>query len=207
MIDNPEPAKPQKCRAQSKQTGNRCGRWPMAGKTLCKHHGGKNEKVPALQKVTHGLTSEYINVKQLPEILERVAELKSPAGKEHALLVGAALTEHRLENVPNKLEFLGAFVDGRKSVREDLKAAHEVTKAETSTAAPTTFNIVQYSADGPFRRVLSRGVEGPVTIQYIENEPYMFDAQLNAYFAASRQIDDDTGAEYFTKLLEASPSV
>lgn len=37
----------EKCRAKSKQTGRRCGLYPVAGGTVCKWHGGGAPAVKA----------------------------------------------------------------------------------------------------------------------------------------------------------------
>lgn len=195
-----KPRQKLQCRAASKQHEGQCKAWALPGKTLCRHHGGRNEGRPALQTTKHGLSSEYVRKDQLPALLERVAELRTPAGKEHALLVGAALMEQRLTAVPNDVEYIDKFVNARKSVREDLKVAHEITQEE-KPAAPTTFVIGNFDPqqNAPFQ---SRTLDGPCTVRYLEGAPFILDVPSGSWCPASEQTDEESGAKYYVRILQ-----
>lgn len=63
------PAK-EKCVATSKTTGNRCGRWPMKGATVCKHHGGKAPRTLAKAKRILALGAAQADLDRLGRPIE-----------------------------------------------------------------------------------------------------------------------------------------
>jgi hypothetical protein len=185
-----------RCRAKSKQSGERCKRWATPGKTLCVMHGSKREGIPSAV-MTHGLASAYVRKADLPAIVARVAELKTAAGKEHALLTGAALMEHKLENAAPDVIDIDTLATARKSIREDLKTSHELT--DEKPVAPTTFVLNNFdpSQHAAFQ---SRTIDGPCQIRYLDGEPFMLESRC--WVPALKQVDDESGAEYYVKLLE-----
>ncbi len=59
---------PRRCRARSKRSGKRCGKFAMKGKDVCSFHGGKTP-------IRHGLYSKYVGA----GLGQRIRELESDA--------------------------------------------------------------------------------------------------------------------------------
>lgn len=195
---------PPRCGAHARSTGKPCVRRPRDGEKRCRTHGGaRGRRLANIERsTTHGTTAKYIETKHLPEIWRRMQELKSPKGKEEALLEGAALVEQRLKAVPNNPDYLNHYVAGRKSVREDLKTSVEIAKENAPVAAGTVVQVYAPGAiDERFRRFDGRGMNGIVTIQLIDGEPWIYDSSVEGLFRATKSIDKESGAEIYQRLL------
>jgi hypothetical protein len=189
-----------RCRAKSKQTGQPCKMFPLADKTLCKYHGGPLEKVSAEHLVTHGGRRKYFNIDELPEIIEKIEVLQTTEGRQAALIRGAAVTEHRADKLKDSDEHLELYIKARGSVRGDIALAEELVADKTSQALPV-FNIA--IGDAASQTFEARTLEGHCTIEMVRGRPYMLDAATGALWPAQQRKDEDSGAEFYERVLVA----
>jgi hypothetical protein len=88
------PGKPAaaRCKARSKQTGERCKAWAAPGREVCRHHGGKTPRGLASPSFKHGLYSKWaapdlaVKLAELEEARDRLADLSEVLPVLHALL-------------------------------------------------------------------------------------------------------------------------
>lgn len=195
-----KPAKP-KCRATSRQTKQRCGRYPMPGKTLCKHHGGPTEKVSAEHRITHGGTRKYLHVDEIPELLQQLEALKTKEGRQALLMRGAALTEQRASKVPDVPEYIDAYVKARGSIRGDIALLEEMEAEEAAPQLPT-FVIATGDATNaaPFE---ARSADGHCTVRLLDGKPFVLEAATGAWWPAQLRKDEDTGIEVYERVVAA----
>ena len=192
-----------RCRATSRQTKEPCRSFPMPGKTLCKHHGGPTEKVSATHLVTHGLNRKYFHEDEFPELLEQVESLKTTEGRKAILMRGVAVTEHRARKVPDSPEHLDSYVKARGSVRGDI-ALLEDMEAEVAAPQLPVFNIAigDAASHAPFA---ARSLEGQVTMRMLDGQPFMLDVATGGWMPAQLRKDDDSGAEYYERVIAELP--
>lgn len=197
---------PTRCGAKCKRDVNRpnlvryCTRRCMPNKKRCRLHNGRSSNQPN-NTVTHGTSSKYIALELLPAIIERAVAMRTIKGKEKVLLMGAAVMEHRLERVPDDPEYIKAYTEGRKSVREDLKLGHEITKEDKPVEPGTTIQVYAPGAiDVRFRRFDARGAQGIVTIQMIDGVAWILDGE-DTLRRAHMSVDGDSGAEIYGALM------
>lgn len=188
-----------KCRAKSKSTGVQCTAWAIWGKTLCYHHGGKTEKVPALQAMKHGQTSKFYSEAEVDKLLRYRRELDTLEGQAEALKDNYAKIKVREERIPESVDFTEVAIKAAESKRKDVLAIHEITQEEKPDA-PTTFVIGNFdpSQGAPFQ---GRTIDGPCTVRYLEGAPFMFEPTSGGWMPCSEQVDDESGAKYFVKIL------
>jgi hypothetical protein len=184
----------------SRQKGTPCGKFPMPGKTLCKFHGGPLEKVSATHRVTHGLKRQFFHANELPELLEQIETLKTKQGRQAILMRGAALTEQRASKVPDDVEFIEAYVKARGSIRGDIALLEDMEAEEVAPQLPI-FNIA--IGDAASQTFEARTLEGHCTIEMVRGRPYMLDAATGALWPAQQRKDEDSGAEFYERVLIA----
>jgi hypothetical protein len=87
------------CKAQSKLSGERCKRWVTPGRDVCRFHGGKVPRGPALPQFRHGRYSRF-----LPS---RLAATYQTAAKDPELLSlrrELALVDARLDDLLQRVD-------------------------------------------------------------------------------------------------------
>lgn len=201
LVPGSQTSKKPRCRATSRQTGKQCGAFPLPGKTLCRHHGGRNEKASAEHRITHGGTRQYFHVDELAGILEHVEALKTKEGRQAILMRGAALTEQRASKVPDVPDYIEAYVKARGSIRGDIALLEEMEAEEAVPTAPV-INILNTDAAqlAPFE---ARTLEGHATVAMLWGKPFMLDAATGAWWPAQLRKDED-GIELYERLLPAN---
>lgn len=113
----------QKCTATSKQTGKRCGQWPVPGAKVCRFHGGKAPQVEKAAEV-------------------RAAKVKAEEAAQRMVAragVDADPIEHLLESLHRAaalVEVWGAMVAELDDVAE-REAANAVTRGELGYSEDT----------------------------------------------------------------------
>lgn len=200
----PLPVGAARCRAKSKQSQEQCKRHVTPGKTLCYYHGSKSEGVPNVQGSTHMQRTEFVRKDQLPQIVDRMRQLDSKEGKAEAVKLRFALTEHLADTLaptPERPELVELALKAEDRLTKNLSLLHEM-EAEQVSQAPTTFIIGAFDASAaPVTPFQARTIDGPCTIRYLDGEPFMLEGRC--WVPAIKQVDDESGAEYYTRLLEA----
>jgi len=186
-----------KCRAKSKQSGKQCARWATPGKTLCVIHGSKKEGVPALERITHGQTSKFYSEEEVDKLLKYRRELDSIDGQAEALKDNYAKIKAREERIPAAVDFTELAIKAADSKRKDILAIHELT--DEKPVAPTTFVLNNFDPQ-QHAAFQARTIDGPCQIRYLDGEPFMLEGRC--WVPAHKQVDDDSGAEYYVRLLE-----
>jgi hypothetical protein len=192
LIDDPP-----RCGAQAKTTGKSCKQRPLPGGKRCKFHGGKQSRKPNALAKTHGTTTKYIEVSKLPDLLARIDELRTPEGKERALLGGAALMQQRVAAVPDNPDYIDKVAQALKSIREDIKVSHEIAKVDV---APTAHTFVIATGNAQAERFEARSPEGHCTIRMLDGEPFML--VRGDWLRCVKGVDEDSGAEVYRRVLE-----
>jgi hypothetical protein len=190
--------KPTQCRATSKQRKRagepepRCRRFATRGKSLCSSHGSSTEQVPCLANVTHGLTSKYIKIDDVPAITTKIEQAKTVEGRTDLLARNAALLQHRLEQVPVELEHLQLAAGGAEAVRRQLETLDKLN-TEAATALPV---FVLSSGPAAITTYAGRDADGNAATIYELNggEPWILSHDGNTLRRCVAQTDLETGA-------------
>jgi hypothetical protein len=182
-----------KCNAKRKHTGEPCQAPRMKGKTRCKYHGGPIEKTPALEKITHGKTSPYIHQDEVTKIAARTEELSTVAGRAKVAAARAAIVEAKIDRIP--AQYLELGIKSEETLQKGIKLLKELDTQEVSPIAPV---IVLPDYDSSNNVFTARGVSGPVTVHLIEGAPFLKEGR--AWVEAKREVDEETGLEFFTRL-------
>lgn len=200
----PKPTDSQRCRAQSKQRKDRCNKYARPGKTLCRNHGASREGVPNREVMTHGDSSAFVRKTQLPEIVARMRDLDTRDGKSEFIKLRTALTETVADNIAPVLAagrddaMLEMALKVEDRLAKNVALLHEMD-AEKASAVPTTFVVANFDPQqhAPFQ---SRTIDGPCQIRYLDGEAFMLENRC--WVPVLKQIDEESGAEYYVRLLE-----
>lgn len=98
----PEVWEPKKCSANSKQSGERCGRWAIPGGTVCPMHGGK---APQVKAAADNRLAQLVDpaIKALEALVERAKPDMTKLKAVEAVLdrAGYAITRKHELSVPD----------------------------------------------------------------------------------------------------------
>jgi predicted RNA-binding protein YlxR (DUF448 family) len=210
----PRPRQKIKCRAKSKRPPHLpCGSWALEGVDLCRFHGGTTAQKQCEANITHGGRSAYIRKDQLPEILAAAKKLASRAGRAEFVQIRAALTEMLADKVSSAIEnnspealklepqaALDLALKAEDRLTKHVALLHEMDSEEVQTA-PTTIVVANYD---PQKGAVfqGRGLDGPVHMRLLDDKPFMLDSATGAWWPALEQTDEESGASYYTRLLE-----
>jgi len=106
-----------RCAAKSKRSQKPCRNPAVHGVDKCRMHGGTVQGRPAEQRITHGQTSQFVRVDDLPEIVARMRELDTPGGRVEAIKRNFAVIEKRREKIPDAVDFTDVAIKAAKSLR------------------------------------------------------------------------------------------
>ncbi len=207
-IEIPDVDLPTRCGAKSKRTGKPCRQRPLASSTRCRMHGGYNYGKPKIKgkqsgKSTYLENSKYVPKALLPAIAAKIEQLKTVEGRTLDALCRAAEIAKRAEALPENAETLDLYLRADAAQSRDIGQAHEFEKKEAPPAqAPTLVINTHQDANQSF---WSRDSDGsPCFIQPLGDKLYMLDEATGALWPVVRQLDKETNAELFVKLLSTS---
>jgi hypothetical protein len=186
-----------RCSAMSKRSREQCGNAAIRGATKCRMHGGSSELVPGA-RLTHGLSSEFVRKDQLPHIIERVRKLDTAEGRAEAVKIGHALTDVRAEAIPQSDDFHDVYFRARATALKHIETLENIEKKDEAPQLPV-FNIA--IGDAASQTFEARTLEGHCTIEMVRGRPYMLDAATGALWPAQQRKDEDSGAEFYERVL------
>lgn len=148
-----------KCTAKSKQTGKRCGQWPVPGAKVCRFHGGYAKQVKAA-------ATERVEKQQAEQEARRMVDLAgfdmSPEdGIVRCIRIAAAEVEYataRISELGPEEIVVAEMTKTNRPLKEMGGAESPSARVTEATVAPPSLNIwlrfrreatdrlVQYSA-------------------------------------------------------------
>jgi hypothetical protein len=192
-----------RCNAKSKRSQQQCKNTAITNATKCRMHGGKSEGRPS-NKLSHGLASDFIRKKDLPEIVARARALDTAEGRAEAVKLGHALTSVRAEAIPEGELYHDVYFRAMGTALKHVETLHGL---EVKEQAPQLPNFVVLSPDAaqlaPFE---ARTLEGHCTVRMLDGKPFVFDGATGGWMPATLRKDADSGVEYYDRVLTLPPA-
>lgn len=187
-----------RCNAKSKRSQQQCKNTAITNATKCRMHGGKSEGRPS-NKLSHGLASDFVRKKDLPEIIARARALDTPEGRTEAVKIGHALTTVRAEAIPEGEQFHDVYFRAMGTALKHVETLHSLDTKDEAPQLPV-FNIAIGDAvqHAPFE---ARTLEGHATLRMLDGKPFLLDVATGGWMPASLRKDEDSGAEYYERVL------
>lgn len=189
---------PGRCYAKSKRSGKQCQKRPMFEKTLCHMHGGRRQGVPNVDAMKTGIYSQFIHKDDLPKIQEIAEKLRNKEGRAEVMSLRSAAIQEKLDKIGD--DQIDTRLKGEDLVTKQVKLVDEIQRQETpSTIVP----VFQVSTEQQISSIfMGRGANGEaLQIRVIDGEPFVLES--GSYHPAVKQVDDETGAEIYLRLLNA----
>lgn len=131
-----------RCKAKSKQTGERCKNPVAPGYEVCRFHGGRTPRGPALPQFKHGRRSKYMPARLLTAY-ERA--LNDP--QLFDLADSVALIDARIDDLLASSGGSAVFKDMRDTFDRLYAALQQQDPAGTSLALRTLDDLIRSGAD------------------------------------------------------------
>jgi hypothetical protein len=144
------------------------------------------------------MASDFVRKRDLPEIVARARALDTPEGRSEAVKVGHALTTVRAEAIPEGEQFHDVYFRAMGTALKHVETLHSLDNKAQAPQLPV-FNIA--IGDAAAQTFEARTAEGHCTIEMVRGRPYMLDAATGALWPAQLRKDEDSGAEYYERVL------
>jgi hypothetical protein len=163
-------------------------------------HAGKSEGKPSVA-LQHGLASDFVRKRDLPEIVSRARALDTAEGRAEAVKIGHALTSVRAEAIPEGELYHDVYFRAMGTALKHVETLHGLEVKEQAPQLPI-FNIAigDAASHAPFA---ARSLEGQATMRMLDGQPFMLDVTTGGWMPAQLRKDDDSGAEYYERVIAA----
>ena len=137
MSDLMEPERPEKtrCKAKSKQTGKRCGNWPLPGMDVCRLHGGgaRQVKAKAAERLLTARIRGELAKAEITPITDPAAAYADLAGEQWAFK----------ELARQQIEVLESWASWSEGAGEQIKASVQVYTAALTAMQKTLADMLR----------------------------------------------------------------